>query len=231
MADTVFYSWQSDLPNPTNRSFIQTVLEAAIKTIRMDESIQVEPVVDRGTDGVPGSPDISSTILRKIDQARIFVCDVSIINQGSHDETRLTPNPNVLIELGYALKAVGKHRIIMVMNRAFGTAEQLPFDLRHKRVLSYNAPKGTPELASERKKLQGALEYCLRDILLAPLQDPEGDIAQEIEIAAHGRWQAKVDRPGEKFGGPSTEQLTPATIKIKPGEVYQFRADFGPISD
>src|SRR5882724_1689520 len=85
MADTVFYSWQSDLPNATNRGFIHTALEAATKTLREDGSVQVEPVVDRDTAGVPGSPDISSTILGKIDEALIFVCDVSVINQGTRE--------------------------------------------------------------------------------------------------------------------------------------------------
>src|SRR5262249_37288607 len=142
---------QSDLPNPTNRGFIQTALEAATKTLRDDESIEVEPVVDRDTAGVPGSPDISSTIFGKIEQALIFVCDVSIINQGAKEASRFTPNPNVLIELGYALKALGQHRIIMVMNTAFGTVEQLPFDLRLKRVLTYDAPPGPVERASNEK--------------------------------------------------------------------------------
>src|SRR5207302_9978988 len=98
-----------------NRGFIHTALEAATKTLREDGSVQVDPVVDRDTAGVPGSPDISSTIFGKIEQALIFVCDVSIINQGK-GERRLTPNPNVLIELGYALRALGPHRIIMAMN-------------------------------------------------------------------------------------------------------------------
>ncbi|MBI3910253.1 MAG: pentapeptide repeat-containing protein [Armatimonadetes bacterium] len=168
MADMVFYSWQSDLPNATNRGFIQTALEAATKAIRDDESIQVEPVVDRDTAGVPGSPDISSTILGKIDQAQVFVCDVSIINQETKEETRLTPNPNVLIELGYALKALGQQRIIMVMNTASGTPAQLPFDLQLKRVLTYNAPPEASERAPERKNLQRALEAGLRAILAAP---------------------------------------------------------------
>ena len=93
----VFYSWQSDLPNATNRGFIQKALENATKVIRDDGSIQVEPVVDRDTVGVPGAPDIASTILAKIEQSQVFVCDVSIINQGAN--SRPTPNPNVLIEL------------------------------------------------------------------------------------------------------------------------------------
>jgi hypothetical protein len=156
----------------------------------------------------------------------IFICDVSIINQGTKEEGRLTPNPNVLIELGYAFKALGPHRIIMVMNTAFGTVEQLPFDLRLKRVLPYNAPPGESERAPEKKKLQGALEYCLRDILLAPLKKPEADV-EEVEISVAGRWQGRKDRPGEKFGKRTGGQVTPATVRIKAGEVYKFSADWG----
>ena len=59
MTFTVFYSWQSDLPNNTNRSFIEQALENAAKTIRENNVIQVEPVIDRDTLGIPGSPDIS----------------------------------------------------------------------------------------------------------------------------------------------------------------------------
>src|SRR6266446_2290788 len=59
----VFYSWQSDLPNATNRGFIEKALEEAAKSIRAEGSISVDPVIDRDTAGVPGSPDIASTIL------------------------------------------------------------------------------------------------------------------------------------------------------------------------
>src|SRR5436305_3979267 len=110
----IFYSWQSDLPNAVNRSFIEKALETAIKSVRNDDSIQIEPVIDRDTSGVPGSPDIAGTILEKIEQSQIFVCDVSIINLDQ--PSRPTPNPNVLVELGYALRALGPQRVIMVLN-------------------------------------------------------------------------------------------------------------------
>ena len=51
MHRVVFYSWQSDLPNRTNRSFIQQALENIAKSIRADDSIDVEPVIDRDTQG------------------------------------------------------------------------------------------------------------------------------------------------------------------------------------
>ena len=114
----VFYSWQSDLPNSTNRGFIEKALNNAAKAIRNDDSIKVELAIDRDTQDVPGSPDIPSAIVEKIEKSQIFVCDVSIINKRS--KFRNTPNPNVLFELGYAIKTLGLERIVMVMNTAFG---------------------------------------------------------------------------------------------------------------
>src|SRR5437762_1027989 len=79
MRRIIFYSWQSDLPNATNRGLIQTALEDAAAAVTADDTIAIEPVVDRDTQGVAGSPDISSTIFAKITAADIFVADVSIV--------------------------------------------------------------------------------------------------------------------------------------------------------
>ena len=177
----IFYSWQSDLPNATNRNFIEKSLEKVVKSIRDDNSIQVEPVIDRDTIGVPGAPDISSTILAKIDQSIVFVCDVSIINDTS--EKRLTPNPNILIELGYAVKTLGTERIVMVMNTAFGNPEQLPFDLRMKRVITYNMPASCKERATERKNLEAYLKNSLFTILEKIEKEPYKEIDQKPSIS------------------------------------------------
>jgi len=162
----IFYSWQSDLPNRTNRGFIQTALERAVHSIRDDESIKVEPVIERDTEGVPGSPNIAETILAKIDDCNIFIGDVSIINPDS--EKRITPNPNVMLELGYALKKLSSTRIIIVINKAFGRPEELPFDLKMKRALDYTATESQINLSEERnnlaKKLESALKAIITDI-------------------------------------------------------------------
>ncbi|MFC1541598.1 hypothetical protein ACFL50_04015 [Candidatus Latescibacterota bacterium] len=162
--DTIFYSWQSDLPNNINRTFIQKALEKSAKMIKKDDSVQVEPVVDRDTDDVPGTPDIGMTIFDKIDSCAVFICDVSIINKGSIK--RKTPNPNVLIELGYALKSIGWERILMVQNVAFGKPEKLPFDLNKKRVIPYKlgTEPSTEERGSEKKALIGRLSANLKTV-------------------------------------------------------------------
>lgn len=131
----VFYSWQSDLPNNLNRSFIESILEKATKSISKDQNFSIEPVIDRDTVGVPGSPSIISTITEKIAKADFFVCDISIVNHESVG--RKTPNPNVLLELGYASAVLGWERIIMIQNIAFGGLELLPFDLRGRRIVDY----------------------------------------------------------------------------------------------
>ena len=184
---TIFYSWQSDLPNATNRGFIEKSLENAAKAIRTDDSLKVEPVVDRDIRGVPGSPDIGRTILDKIDQAHIFVADISIINRG---EKRLSPNPNVLIELGYAMKALGPDKYLLVMNTAYGIPEELPFDLRMKYVITYELPEEATERAPGRKVLESKLEGALRTIIIKCEATPDifqgPSITDQLRLAIKG---------------------------------------------
>lgn len=163
----VFYSWQSDLDGKTTRSFIEEALKRAIKALQKDDTLDVEPVIDRDTKDVPGSPDIAKTILEKIDRAQIFVGDVTIVNQG---EKRLTPNPNVVYELAYARRALGNEHIIMVMNTAYGAQPDLPFDLRQHRAIGYLLPKDAEEVeglsrADIRRDLENRLKAALLDIL------------------------------------------------------------------
>jgi hypothetical protein len=165
----VFYSWQSDLPGSTNRSFIQDALEKAAKTIRKDESIKIAPVIVRDTQGLSGSPNIVTAIFDKIRECQVFVCDVSIINQSQ--EGKPTPNPNVLVELGYAIGLLGWERIILVMNSAYGVVEFLPFDLKMHTVTLYDLPNGEDK-SVVRKELQGKLTAKLREILAMTLSLP-----------------------------------------------------------
>jgi hypothetical protein len=55
---TVFYAWQSDAPSRDNRTFIESALETALKTIQKSGSIESSPRLDKDTKGVPGIPDI-----------------------------------------------------------------------------------------------------------------------------------------------------------------------------
>jgi hypothetical protein len=161
---TIFYSWQSDLPNATNRAFIEQAIQKAIKAIKAEQETVLEPCLERDTVGVPGTPDIASTIFRKIDQCRVFVADVSIISPATSTD-RKTPNPNVLLELGYAAKMLTWDNVICVFNTAFGDMGDLPFDLRLRRMCTYAATKEQENKAEEREKLASRLKEALVPIL------------------------------------------------------------------
>ncbi|HWE37669.1 MAG TPA: hypothetical protein VG406_13970 [Isosphaeraceae bacterium] len=136
--NTIFYSWQSDLPGKHNRNFIESCLEAAITELNRDDELS-DFVIDRDTRSIPGLPDIGKSIFSKINSCSLFVADLSIINFGQRrTEERPVPNPNVLFETGYAFGRLGEGRIIGVINTFYGPIDELPFDLRPKRLMSYS---------------------------------------------------------------------------------------------
>lgn len=182
---TIFFSWQSDLRAAGNRTLIENALAAAASEIASEATVFQ---VDRDTLGLSGSPNIRDSIFAKIESAAAFVADVTPINAGvgvrahaartvgwrrwlrwwspgsSQSDARLSPNPNVMIELGYAIKALDWPRIIMVLNTAHGTPEDLPFDLRPHRCMTYYSPLDATERATQRRALQGQLVSALSSI-------------------------------------------------------------------
>ena len=134
MKRTIFYSWQSDLPNSTNRGFIEECIKKAIKKIK--NRLDIDFTLDKDTSGEPGNPEIANTIISKIDNCKIFIADISIINSDSTQ--RKVPNPNVIFELGYAAKSLGWEKIICLYNLDYGIYEDLPFDLKFRRPIAYN---------------------------------------------------------------------------------------------
>ena len=165
MSKTVFWSWQSDLDGRVTREVVRFALDEAINTLSADLEEADRPSLTSDTQGVAGTPDIVATILRKIDEAAVFVGDVTPI--ALSESGKACANPNVLLEMGYANKALSEHRVIQVWNTAFegATIEKLPFDMRGRRgPLSFNLPveADTPTLRAARVKLAGDLAAALK---------------------------------------------------------------------
>lgn len=148
----IFYSWQSDLPKNQNLNFIETSIKDALKKLRQQKPISLDIKLDKATRNLAGSPDIAESIFGKIGNSNIFIADISIINKDY--ELRKTPNPNVLVELGYAARSLGWEKIICVYNKDFGNYNDLPFDLRNRRILDYTSKNGKDELS---RKIESAI--------------------------------------------------------------------------
>ena len=175
MPDKVFYSWQSDRPNKTNRGFIEDALVQAIRNLGREESEIYTPLrdleLDKDTKGIPGSPPVADTILRKIEECAVFVPDLTFC--GLTEGGRPIPNANVLIEYGWALAKLGHERVVAVMNEAYGppTETTLPFNIRHTRWphrfnLSEGAEADTRN--SVKRSLTRYFEEAIRTALAAP---------------------------------------------------------------
>jgi len=179
---TVFYSWQSDTPTNSNRSLIEAALKLAIKRIASDWQLDAPLALDRDTLGVPGTPEITSTIFKKIDECAVFVGDLTYVAKSfsTLEKTeKLVSNPNVLLEYGYALKATGADHCVMVLNTHYGPPAELPFNLSHRRYpICYSvSPDSDKQVRRDAKdSLAKELEIALREVFL-PTRPIEGDPA------------------------------------------------------
>jgi hypothetical protein len=184
----IFWSWQSDRPGKISRHLVREALELAVDELNKDLAIEEperEVSLDHDRKGVPGSPDLASVILEKIRGCDVFIADVTPVGETANKPPKKLMNPNVAIELGYALHTITDRRMIMVMNSHFGTNADLPFDLRHKAgpILYYlptNATKG--QIKEVKKQLAGELKAALREIVpvLRPPAVPFQEVAARI---------------------------------------------------
>ncbi len=231
MTKTIFYSWQADRPKNVCRNFIETALEKALKEInaglevedaeRNEDNGQV--ILDRDTKNVPGTPPIVDTIFNKINAATAFVADLTFIAKRPNGEPM--PNPNVLIEYGWAMRGLTHSRFVPVLNTAYGdpAKEPLPFDMRHLRhPITYHLEEGaTPD---ERARIRDQLKKDLVEALRAILQNepaPPPPVIKEFEP------RESAETPGRFV--LSTDPLGVAEEPWKLGSAYPVTLEGGPV--
>ena len=150
----IFFSWQSDEKQARNK--LKSALEIAAKRLG-DQLVEADrPDLDSDTQGTFGSEDIAETIFKKIDEAAIFVGDVTPI---ASTENKLIPNPNVMTELGYALKSKGPNTRLFIFCAAENIeVNKMPFDIRGKSLYGFS-------LNDQPAKIADALTPILEGML------------------------------------------------------------------
>jgi hypothetical protein len=206
MSRTIFWSWQSDRSERETRHLIREALVMALDWLTGDSDIEERLEIDHDTRGLPGSPDIVASILEKIELSSVFVADITPI--AISDGGKHVANPNVLIELGYAKRALGTARVVTVWNTAFTQSrpEDLPFDLRGRRgPITYSLDSG-----ATREELGNA-----RKLVIDGLADRIGACLEHLPPSpkAAAPWHKGIN------GDPS--------IWVPPGDVIQVNEDWG----
>ena len=165
----VFFSWQSDLSANQTTRFIEESIELA-KTLLPDSIILVP---DEATRNRLGTPDIMNSIFEKIDDCDLFIADVSIVGQysipvedGEDPIVKYLPNPNVILELGYAAARLTWDRCICLANTKFGAVAQLPFDLNHRRITDFCYDGST------RKQKMAEIAEIIKETVMAYIDKP-----------------------------------------------------------
>ena len=165
---TIFYSWQSDLPGNETRNIIQDGIKDAVRLLR--DTVDIE--ADRDTKGEYGSPDIANTIFSKIDDCDIFVADVSAVckyevtDKDGNVKTKYMPNPNVMLELGYATHVVGWDNVICVLNEDYGAPEDMPFEIASRTLTPFSLKDGSSKVDAKRfikSVIQETVEHILEN--------------------------------------------------------------------
>ncbi|WP_262966877.1 nucleotide-binding protein [Methylobacter psychrophilus] len=173
---TIFYSWQSDLPDSCNRQFIRQGLRNAANSIEESNSDYIIKV-DEATRDASGSPNIPLMILSKIKTADMFVCDITTIFANPAN-TRQAPNPNVVFELGYAVAHLGWDRIVLLFNKDLGTFPgDMPFDFDRHRASPFSA-KEKPS-TKEKQELNKLLEDAISAVIRLNPERPTDQISPE----------------------------------------------------
>jgi nucleoside 2-deoxyribosyltransferase len=115
-----------------DETFAPAVLSIGVKPIRADKILGLNPIIEK--------------IEAAIAQTDICLCDVS------------TDNPNVWLELGYAL-ATNKPTVIICDS---AMRDRLPFDIQHRPVIFFR---------SDSKSGYEQLEIKIKEAILAELSD------------------------------------------------------------
>jgi hypothetical protein len=200
----IFWSWQSDSPAHIGMDFIKEALNDALSAVT--RLLEVDAAdrfhLDHDTKNTIGWPSVVDTIFSKIDQSLVFIGDATPVLRSTSGKHSL--NPNVLLELGYALKALGSERILLIWNTSGKfKPEDLPFDIRHRSApISYCLTKKSTdkERLKERISLAKQIESALWPVLTPVLKRPSGD--PEFTLQPHRTDDPSIWLPpGAKLDG------------------------------
>lgn len=210
----IFYSWQNDNEPKFNNNLIQRAIKAAIERLKiLNLDFHFRPILDRaGEKKQAGSPNIVSTINKKIRSCDIFVADITYVTTYELPASGKTParrkgaiNSNVAIELGQAKSLLGDERVIKVMNAAFGSPQtaELPFDIEQDRhPISYFA-NDEQSAKTASKKLEDILFDAFTNILA------QHDTLQKERykpFLTAGRWAYLIDRSVSYFKNANLQE-------------------------
>jgi hypothetical protein len=135
----LFYSWQSDIPSNTK------ILRKVLKKVCND--LDIEYTED--TRNETGAEHIIDILQRKISNSNIFAGDITITGRTEAGKPQI--NSNVAYELGFAEAKLTRSRLLLILNEAYGSYEDIPFDLGKRMVTTFDSSTNQVDSKLEKK--------------------------------------------------------------------------------
>jgi hypothetical protein len=202
----VFFAFQMDIEDKFGKGFIQSAIEIAITRFKA-EGTNVS--LDFGFRKTPGTPLLIDEMLRKSNESDMVIVDLTytsakeflaaeIVGEDADStwisipkgDRKPSPNPNVLLETGYAWAKKGTYRTLVVMNEAYGSPSDLPVDLKGFRWgITYNLNESNNE---NRKAIRTELAKDFYDAIKAAIHS-ESDYQRDKwkPLRLHKDWSPK----------------------------------------
>ena len=215
MKITIFYSWQSTTDPKYNKIFIKTCIEKATKEIKKKNPFKsIDFELQEGINKKPGSPSIADTIMdERIPNADIFIADLSIVNYlpcwkrilKLENNRKSFLNNNVTLEYGIAYNALGKERIIGIINTSYGSSDKLPFDIQHRRYpIEYKYSKKDKNESDIKEELINNLKVAIRDIIQHILEEQKNKYRP---FKTWEQWKDEINIESEFIENNKTKEI------------------------
>ncbi len=139
---TVFLSYQqeySDASTALSETLSET-LDELNQRLRLPVKLEVSPRAENAP------TRLNKTTMRRIHKSLLFIADVTPIVQLQNELRSLVPNPQVCLELGYALQCKRIEQILLSGQQRFERGEgQFPFELPNYQQLWFDQSSELPK--------------------------------------------------------------------------------------
>ena len=178
MRAKIFYAWQLDSDRKQNKQLIQSAAEAACKRISDSDENSWEVTLDMDTSNTPGMCDIPNTILRKIADCDVFLCDLTLVGETDGGGKKM-PNSNVVFELGFAANALSFEAIVGVYNKSVHEPTEQIFDIKRRNAIGYQVGGDLKKSANQLSKTLEAVFILTLDQVVRPKREASQGLDDE----------------------------------------------------
>jgi hypothetical protein len=146
---SIFFCYQSEYPD--SGDLLRSTLTTFLDKYNLKSRVPITLVESHRLS--QGPVRLNSTLMRHIRRSLLFIADGTAILETDSDPALLVPNPNVCVEMGYALSAKRPEQILLAQMERSDLPGQFPFDLAVQHKLMF---KNKTELQKELPKLLDA---------------------------------------------------------------------------